>query len=88
LQFDEVLLQLAAEKMNLLMTETFQLSATIDINGLDYPLLLEVILREISNGAIKSIHFTQTEAQRFLKILCSCRTHQENLEKTVILAII
>lgn len=65
--FRSVILELVCNKLNMMLSETFQLQEEVDYN--DYEQLTEVVLKAIARGQIQSVHLTAAEAEKTLKIL-------------------
>jgi hypothetical protein len=78
----DVVLQFMGEKLNLMMIELAQIESQNMISGSiqDYSEveLIEITLREIDLGNIKSIHMSKKEAKKCLDILQTMRTDDEN----------
>lgn len=51
----------------MMLTETFQLKQAVNFN--DYEKLTKIILKEISDGNVFSVHMTPIEAAKAIKLL-------------------
>lgn len=71
--FQSVVLELVREKLNMMLTEMFQLKQDIDFE--DYEKLTKIILREISRKHVHSVHMSSGDAKNAIEIL-------DTLEKT------
>jgi len=76
MHFSDILLELVENRLNMMMTEIFQLKGKIDFS--DHHKLVMIILKEISNGHIKSDHINEQEAKNILlmyEAFCGDNTH-------------
>jgi len=65
--FQDVILELVRQKLNMMLTEIFQLKKNVDSNN--YSKLTKVILKEIANGHITSCHMSEECAKKTIHIL-------------------
>jgi hypothetical protein len=65
--FQSVVLEIIQNKLNMMVTECFQLKKAVDYG--DYEKLTKIILREIANGHIQSAHMGAEDAQNAMKML-------------------
>ena len=73
--FQSIILELIGQKLNMMLTEIFQLSKSVDAN--DFEKLTKIILKEIANCHIASCHMTSANAKKTIQILDQMDTHQE-----------
>jgi hypothetical protein len=79
MNFRKVILLLVGETvLNLMVSESIQLSSNIDVNTLfndnddddeKQCKIIHEVLSEISDGSIKSVHISQNKAKMYLKII-------------------
>jgi hypothetical protein len=71
--FQSVILELLRGKLNMMLSETFQLKGDVDFD--DFQKLTKIILKEIARENINSVHLTTEEAKKAIKILdlMNCR---------------
>lgn len=65
--FQSVVLEIIQNKLNMMVTECFQLKKAVDFN--DYEKLTKIILREIARGHIHSAHMGPEDAQNAIHML-------------------
>lgn len=65
--FQSVVLEIIQNKLNMMVTECFQLKKAVDFS--DYEKLTKIILREIARGHIHSAHMAPEDAQNAIHML-------------------
>ena len=73
-RFQRLLLKMVKQKLNLMLCELAQLK---NPNFEDQEELVQVILKKIANGKIKSAHINSIEAKQYLKLFNEMYVHQK-----------
>ena len=73
-RFQRLLLKMVKQKLNLMLCELAQLK---NPNFEDQEELVQVILKKIANGKIKSAHITSIEAKQYLKLFNDMYVHKK-----------
>ncbi len=70
--FQSVVLEIVQNKLNCMMTECFQLKKTVNFN--DHEKLTKLVLREIAQDSIHSVHMTKEDARKAIALLDEMET--------------
>ncbi len=73
--FQSIILEIIREKLNLMVSEVFQLNKKVDFN--DHCKLTKIFLKEILKNNIHSVHITKAQAKKFIQIFDKLSCHQE-----------
>jgi hypothetical protein len=65
--FQSVVLEIVQGKLNCMMTECFQLKKAVDFNN--HEKLTKLVLREIAQDAIHSVHMTKEDARKAIALI-------------------
>jgi len=77
--FQTVILELVRHRLNMMMTEIFQLQSEVDCK--DYEKLTKIVLKEIAKGNVHSAHLSTKGARKMIKVLDQLNTHKEYIDK-------
>ncbi len=72
--FQSVILEIIRQKLNCMLTETFQLKKMVDFEN--YEKLTKVVLKEIAGCGIKSAHMTTEDAKKAIALLETLDCHR------------
>ena len=73
--FQSVILKLISRKLNLMLTEVFQLDKKVSLKN--HRRLTKIVLKNIASSKIKSVHITPHQACRFIEMLDEMDCHKE-----------
>ena len=65
--FQAVVLEIIRNKLNMMLSEIFQLKDAVDFS--DYSKLTVLVLREIANDSIRSCHMSGQDAKKAIALL-------------------
>lgn len=72
--FQSVILEIIRQKLNCMLTETFQLKKMVDFQN--YEKLTKVVLKEIAACGIRSAHMSTEDAKKAIALLETMDCHR------------